>query len=152
MPNKALLLNVLGIALQYGLVIIIYYFLLRVAGMIYSDLKAAAGSLQTAAPAATFKSARLLVVDSGSLSLAENSFPIGETLSIGRNVNNDIAINDGFVSYEHACINYDRQLYWLADLNSTNGTLLNGKRVTDEIPLNSGDLITIGPVTLKFER
>ncbi len=71
-------------------------------------------------------------------------------LRIGRASSNDIQINDGAVSSKHARLVtepdpfIDGQLIsYLEDLASTNGTELNGNRVTRE-KLNHDDIITIG--------
>jgi pSer/pThr/pTyr-binding forkhead associated (FHA) protein len=72
------------------------------------------------------------------------------SLSIGRATSNDIQINDSAVSSQHAKLItgpdpfIDGQLItYLEDLDSTNGTELNGNRVSRE-QLNFDDIITIG--------
>jgi len=150
MLNTAVV-KVIGIALQYSLVILIYFFLFRVVHLVYQDLKkpALSGAISGSNAVTT---ARLLVVDDGQQAVATDCFLLGETLSIGRHAQNDVVINSSFVSSEHACINRDRRGYWLIDLGSTNGTLVNGQPIKRETLLRAGDMITIGPVTFKFER
>ena len=70
-------------------------------------------------------------------------------LTIGRSSQCDIQIEDDNVSRKHAEINFRDGLVWLTDLQSTNGSYVNSKRVS-EIPLNDGDLILIGRVLFKF--
>jgi diguanylate cyclase (GGDEF)-like protein len=70
-------------------------------------------------------------------------------LTIGRSSQCDIQIEDDKVSRKHAEINLRDGLVWLTDLQSTNGSYVNSKRVS-EIPLNDGDLILIGRVLFKF--
>ncbi|MBC8015871.1 MAG: FHA domain-containing protein [Sporomusaceae bacterium] len=155
MPNKALVLNFIGIILQYSLLILIYYFLFRVIKMVATDLikpkqGAAIGSKSNNESAIDYKG-KLTIVDSGHLTLAQTIFILGETSSIGRNEHNEIIIDDAFVSYEHANINRNKQGYWLTDLNSTNKTYLNRQPITERVLLKNGDTIKIGAVTFRFE-
>jgi hypothetical protein len=68
--------------------------------------------------------------------------------SIGRKPQNDIRLDDPTVSGEHAVI-LMLQNYYIEDMNSTNGVILNGKKVTRR-QLNHGDMIRIGRHELKF--
>jgi two-component system, cell cycle response regulator len=70
-------------------------------------------------------------------------------LTIGRSSQCDIQIEDDNVSRKHAEINFRDGLVWLTDLQSTNGSYVNSKRIS-EIPLNDGDLVLIGRVLFKF--
>ncbi len=70
-------------------------------------------------------------------------------LTIGRSSRCDVQIDDDNVSRQHAEISYRDGVVWLADLQSTNGSYVNSKRVS-EIPLNDGDLVLIGRVLFKF--
>lgn len=71
-------------------------------------------------------------------------------LSIGRRPENRIVINDGYASGRHAAIGRDPAGYYVEDLKSSNGTLLNGKPI-QRSPLEHGDVIRIGTVELRFE-
>lgn len=76
-------------------------------------------------------------------------FSLGkERTSIGRKPQNDIRLDDPTVSGEHAVI-LMLQNYYIEDMNSTNGVILNGKKVTRR-QLNHGDMIRIGRHELKF--
>jgi pSer/pThr/pTyr-binding forkhead associated (FHA) protein len=80
------------------------------------------------------------------------TYPIDalETL-IGRNPTTDITLLDEGISREHAVIHYDADApgYVIEDLQSTNGTKLNGKRIRSA-PLNEGDEIQIGQTMFRF--
>lgn len=146
--------NVIGIVLQYSLLILIYYFLFRVIKIVSKDLKIPSqnGVLgQRNNNSASYYQGKLLVVDSGHIKLKQTIFVLGETISIGRNEHNDIIVDDVFVSYEHANINRNKQGYWLTDLNSTNKTYLNSQPVAEGVLLQNGDRIKIGAVTFSFE-
>jgi hypothetical protein len=70
---------------------------------------------------------------------------------IGRSKECDIQLTDPNVSRRHAELRQEGSAYWLVDLDSTNGSAVNGHR-TARAKLESGDTITIGSTDLKFER
>ncbi len=71
---------------------------------------------------------------------------------LGRDVNADIAINTAEVSRRHARLHLDAGVYIVEDLGSTNGTFVNGQRLTTPIPLRSGDIVMLGEAaTLVYE-
>lgn len=71
-----------------------------------------------------------------------------ERTTIGRKPQNDIQLDDPTVSGQHAAILMLQNAY-VEDLNSTNGVVLNGKKVTRR-QLNHGDMIKIGRHELKY--
>jgi len=71
-----------------------------------------------------------------------------ERITIGRKPHNDIQLDDPTVSGQHASILMLQNAY-IEDMNSTNGVLLNGKKVSRR-QLNHGDIIKIGRHELKF--
>jgi pSer/pThr/pTyr-binding forkhead associated (FHA) protein len=70
-----------------------------------------------------------------------------DTVTIGRNSNSDIKINNLGASKKHAAITRQDGSYFIEDLNSTNGTLVNNERIT-KTGLSGNDVITIGKHTL----
>ncbi|SMC55978.1 FHA domain-containing protein [Sporomusa malonica] len=160
MPGKMQILNIIVIVLQYSLVLLVYYFLYRVVNIASKDLTKLAIEpqaylslqLQTGEGTGSNQIPKLIVISDEKALLSQIVYPIAESLAIGRSQNNDLIINDTFVSHEHACISKSKQTYLIADLSSTNGTLLNSQRIEEETALADGDVIQIGAVTLKFER
>lgn len=74
-------------------------------------------------------------------------------IHIGRGAKNDIIIDDNDVSREHCLLVYNADAYEVQDLNSTNGTFVNGQRVTSGRPLRSGQFIELGEmVTLEYQQ
>ncbi|MGF1601197.1 MAG: FHA domain-containing protein [Thermosynechococcaceae cyanobacterium] len=73
-----------------------------------------------------------------------------DVLSIGRDAINDMVINHPSCSRFHAQIKKMQGDYVLVDLNSTNGTFLNGKPLTERRVLKVGDIIRVGPTNLTF--
>ncbi len=91
-----------------------------------------------------------LIVNPTSSSRREVS--LGRTLvSIGRDPSNDVVLPDAMVSRRHAVIEYRGNRYYLRDCNSSNGSLVNGDRVT-ECGLRDGDLVAIGTARLLFRE
>jgi hypothetical protein len=73
------------------------------------------------------------------------------TASIGRiSTAGGIVLRDPNVSRTHAELEFDGKVWLVRDLNSTNGTLVNGEDVTEAV-LHSGDVLTIGLTDLEFQ-
>lgn len=79
-------------------------------------------------------------------------FPLDAIASLGRDVNNTIVVDDPFASGEHAAITFRGRSWYVEDLDSTNGTYLNGSEVEGATPMGYGDEIQIGEVRLRLER
>jgi len=69
---------------------------------------------------------------------------------IGRNTANDLVVDEEQISGEHARFFYKEDVLWVEDLESTNGTYVNGKRIAGGVPLKDEDLIRIGTMIFKF--
>lgn len=91
---------------------------------------------------------KLIITDSSGTS---REFPLTkERVTIGRHPDNDISLNDKAVSGRHAVVISILQDSFLEDLDSTNGTQVNGRQIAKH-PLSHGDIIAIGRNTLRFE-
>src|SRR5438093_10674091 len=77
-------------------------------------------------------------------------FPLDERLVLGRHRNADVVVQDPGASRRHAVIVHRGGIFRVLDLGSTNGTLLNGRRVQKEALLTEGDLIQIGTEVCEF--
>jgi len=73
-------------------------------------------------------------------------------LSIGRSRVNDIQIDDVSVSAQHCRVRPEDGRFVLHDLRSTNGTLVNERRVPGRHVLEEGDVITIGETAIQYRR
>ena len=78
-------------------------------------------------------------------------FPLSPVTSIGRASTNSIVLEDDYVSNEHALLLLRGQQWWLEDLDSRNGTLLNGVPLTEATVVGPGDVIVIGTMQLRVE-
>ena len=97
------------------------------------------------------QTARLVVVDG-----AESALPPGTAFSlqpvtrVGRHSANTLALDEPFVSGEHAELAYDNGRWWLRDLGSTNGTFVNGNPVRVATGVRPGDIVQFGRIKLQF--
>jgi hypothetical protein len=71
--------------------------------------------------------------------------------SIGRAASNNVVIDDHYASAEHALVTLRGRQWWLEDMGSRNGTLLNEMPLEGATVVSSGDVITIGDARLKIE-
>jgi pSer/pThr/pTyr-binding forkhead associated (FHA) protein len=74
-----------------------------------------------------------------------------DSVLLGRNEDNDVVLDNPRVSRYHARIVWTGRDYRIEDVASTNGTWLNGERVSGRHLLKDGDVIQLGDVTLAFE-
>lgn len=90
-----------------------------------------------------------IIINRGSFKLDEVDFQ-QNSLSIGRSADNDIPLDDSAVSGHHAKIITVFRSFYIEDLDSTNGTLVNGKPIVKHT-LHSGDVIAVGNHQLLFQ-
>jgi len=76
--------------------------------------------------------------------------PMGQVLTIGRTRANDVVLDDPLVSRQHATLELGRPAV-LRDLNSFNGTFVNGQRLQGSIQLNPGDEVIFGNQTFMWD-
>ncbi|HRU52058.1 MAG TPA: FHA domain-containing protein [Planctomycetota bacterium] len=75
--------------------------------------------------------------------------PLQTSVTIGRDLSNKVVLNDLSISSKHALIKVEGENAWLEDLNSTNGTQVNGDRIQKKC-LQDGDRISIGYIVGYF--
>lgn len=73
-------------------------------------------------------------------------------IKIGRDHTNSISLpKDSYISRHHAWVLYINGSYWVEDLGSTNGTLLNGEVLNERRQIFPGDCVKVGQTELVFE-
>lgn len=84
----------------------------------------------------------------GAEDVAEEYYYVQPIVNVGRGATNDLSINNETISSHHARLAYNLSQWWLQDLNSTNGTYINGQRLMASMVLTTGDMIGFGEVNL----
>jgi hypothetical protein len=101
----------------------------------------------TAQPAPARSTNALLLLQSVS---GPQPIPVeSTTVNIGRGLSNDVILEDTRVSRHHAQLRYKNRRFWITDLGSTNGTFVNGERISETV-LRDGDVVSLGGLELTF--
>ncbi|MFW2332649.1 FHA domain-containing protein [Ilumatobacter sp.] len=80
------------------------------------------------------------------------AFALGTRVDIGRETDNTVVIEgDAYISSHHAAISHHEGRIVVDDLDSRNGTYLNGVRLTQRQPLNTGDRVQVGYTVLEAQ-
>jgi FHA domain len=149
-------LEPLAVALKFGFLAVLFLFLFWVTRSSLKDLRGTASpgfetgyhEVAGAEPAGT--DAFLVVERGGGLTEGEH-FDLFGGLSLGRSADADIRLDDRYASGIHARVFNRSGAYFVEDMNSTNGTLLNSMELHGEADLSPGDVIRIGDTELRFE-
>lgn len=135
------------VALLFGRILLIAFLYL----FLFAATRAGMGLIKRGAPTESAKPVALTVT-AGPPELRGVRVPLDHEVRIGRAPGLELVIADDFVSTAHARITPTHSGPVLEDLDSTNGTLLNGRRVTGPAALAAGDTIEIGTVSMKVVR
>ena len=92
--------------------------------------------------------AALLTFESGPFAGRIVALP-NQMVTVGRAPDNDIVVGDPATSGHHGRIEQRNGFFWISDLGSTNGTMVNGEPVIEK-QLTEGDMIAIGQNTMRF--
>ncbi len=148
----------IAVALKFGFLAVLYLFLLWVSRSAMRELR------KTGAPApeatgfhpigpggrSAPTDAWLVAVTGGGLE-ANERYDLFGGLSIGRSGEADVRIDDRFASSIHARLYSRGASYYVEDMGSTNGTFLNGARLSGEVELSDLDEVKIGDTEFRFE-
>jgi hypothetical protein len=149
--------------LKFCLLALLYVFIMRVVWIVARELRgsasiAAAPPVPAPAPApagsgrpSKKREWRLVVV--APETERGRAFPVVEDVTIGRGGGCTVPLLfDTFVSQVHARV-FDRDgTLWLEDAGSTNGTLVNSKRIDQPVKLSKGDRVQVGETVLEAQR
>lgn len=97
------------------------------------------------------KSHGLEIINTGNIpSLKQGGIiPVNGDITIGRKEDNQLILQDQHVSGHHAILSVINDVLYIEDLNSTNGTLVNNKKIRGKVKLFSRDEVSIGAVKFK---
>jgi hypothetical protein len=150
------------LALKIAFVVLLYLFIWRIVRTASRDLRVPQESFilapQTAREgtvdprARSADSGRLVAVTSRTLPDRFERTLDSAPVTVGRGSQNDITLDgDDYASARHARIEPRRDGVWVEDVGSTNGTYLNGIKLTRARKLTPGDVLRVGETELRYE-
>ena len=151
------------LVLKLAFLVLLYLFIWRIVRSAARDLRLPQESMilapQQAAAAGLLpqlsssrETGRLVVLASPTLGDGDVYTLDSHALTMGRGVTNDVSLpDDEYASTRHARFEPRRDGVWIEDIGSTNGTFVNGIRLTRERKLVPGDVVRIGETDLRFE-
>jgi len=150
------------LVLKLAFLVLLYLFIWRIVRSAARDLRLPQESMilapQQAAAAGLIAQpsgrelGRLVVLQSPALEEGEVLTLDSHPLTVGRGTNNDVPIgSDEYASGRHARFEPRRDGVYVEDIGSTNGTYVNGIRLTRERRLAPGDIVRVGETDLRFE-
>ena len=142
----------ISVVLKFGFLAVLFLYLFWIAVSARKDLKRnedASRTFSEAVPGGT-RDAWLVVESSPELETGTR-FDLFGGATLGRSGDADISFDDRYASGLHARVYPRGGRYFAEDMNSTNGTLLNGGPIQAEAELADGDLVAIGDTSFRFE-
>jgi pSer/pThr/pTyr-binding forkhead associated (FHA) protein len=150
----------ISVALKFGFLAVLYLFVLVIARSALKDLRRTTAPAPDATgfhPAPGFAEGPrrapdgFLVVERGGGLQGGERFDLIGGLSIGRSKEADVQIDDRYASSLHVRVFSREGRFYVEDMNSTNGTLLNGATLQGEAELIDGDSVQIGDTVFRLE-
>lgn len=144
--------------LRIAFLALIYLFFARVLWSVWSEVRSPVSPVgRTAAATGLFggrkragRSGALTVVFVEPRSRRGDAHVLSNVLTVGRDPDNDIDMpGDTFMSGHHARLEVRPEGCWLVDLDSTNGTFVNGQRVNGDRSIRRGDRVQVGSTVLE---
>ena len=150
------------LVLKLAFLVLLYLFIWRIVRSAARDLRLPQESMilapQQAAAAGLIPSptarelGRLVVLTSPSLDEGDVITLDASPITVGRGQTNDVPLpGDDYASTRHVRFEPRRDGIWVEDIGSTNGTFVNGIRLTRERKLTAGDVVRVGETDLRFE-
>jgi pSer/pThr/pTyr-binding forkhead associated (FHA) protein len=140
-------IGVVLLLLRVAVVFLLYFFLWQVVRVVSRELIAGGAP----APAQATPYGQLVVTSAGQTGIPVGKvYPLNPVTVIGRSTDVEVSLNDTFLSSEHARLELRDGVWSLEDLNSTNGTFLNGFEVRAATEVHGGDVVRVGRVELKL--
>jgi len=135
-------------AVRIAFLLLLYLFLVRAFGVLHRSLVTERTGDSTA------RSLGVLVVErsAGHAPRVGERFSLRASTSIGRDAGNDVPLSDEAASARHAVLELGDGDWWIEDLGSTNGTLVNGTRIERAERLRFGDELAIGRIAMRIEK
>jgi hypothetical protein len=154
-----------SVALKFGFLVVLYLFLLWVARSALKDLRRGVAATELPPDATGMHAASVglapdpmehleprLCVEQAMGLRSGDEYDVTTGAILGRSDGADIRLEDPFASSRHARISRQGDVLVIEDLDSTNGTYLNGDRLDGPQPLHPGDRIRIGDNEFSFKH
>ena len=147
--------------LKYSLLVLLYFFVFRAIRSVAVDVggrrRGATTQMRTPAPTSAAKPSRggksptqVVVHDTGGGK--PTTVKLRDTAEIGRGERCAIRLQDTYVSQVHARLYTENGAWYVEDRGSTNGTLLNDRRVDAPVEVHAGDVLKLGKTVLELKR
>ena len=146
--------------LKYSLLVLLYFFVFRAIRSVAVDVggrkRGATTQMRTPTPTSSAKPSKgrsptqVVVHDAGGGKPL--TVKLRDTAEIGRGDRCAIRLQDTYVSQVHARLYAKNGAWYVEDLGSTNGTLLNDRRVNAPVEVHAGDVLKIGKTVLELRR
>ncbi len=145
------------LVLKVAFLVLLYLFLWRIVRTAARDLRPGEESMVLPAPrhgrSRSPSFAGRLVAVSGPSGDGRALLLDSAPATVGRGPDNDMPLQeDEFVSLLHARLEPRSDGIWIEDAGSTNGTYVNGRRLTRPRRLEPGDVVRVGETELRYER
>lgn len=130
---------------RIAFLVALYFFLALLAILLWRELRSRVTTATERAPA------DLLIVEPFDTGLEPGErIPLLARSTVGRDEENEVTLDDGFLSSRHATLAWNGKGWVLEDLESLNGTLVNGKVVKKPVAIKPGDTLQFGRVKVKL--
>ena len=147
------------LVLKIAFLVLLYLFIWRIVRSAARDVRMpqesfvlAPGSIPGLGQEQQVASGRLVVVKSPALDDGDELTLDSSALLLGRGSTNDVNLaRDEYASTSHARVEPRRDGVWLEDVGSTNGTYLNGIKLSHAKRLTPGDIVRVGETELRYE-
>ena len=159
MPVASVAVEEALLVLKLAFLVLLYLFIWRIVRSAAKDVRMpqesfvlAPGSVPGLGEAQPIESGRLVVVKSPALDEGDELILDSAALLLGRGSRNDVNLaRDEYASTNHARVEPRRDGVWLEDVGSTNGTYLNGIKLSRAKRLTPGDIVRVGETELRYE-
>ncbi|MDX6398590.1 MAG: hypothetical protein QOJ43_1998 [Gaiellaceae bacterium] len=148
------------LALKIAFIVLLYLFIWRIVRSASRDFRTAPAAESviisptdaTGLGLAPVQRAKLVVLKSPALDAGEEVPVDSLPVAIGRGGQNEVPLDgDEFASAQHARFESRRDGLWVEDIGSTNGTFVNGARVTTPRRLTKGDIVRVGQTDFRVD-
>lgn len=137
--------------LRMSFLFLLYLFLFWISLLVWRELRLSQREKKIGEEA-VFELQGQLVLEKSPVIARRKNFFLGKEFTIGRSTENELSLKDEALSSKHALIIKTKDGFLIKDLNSTNGTFVNGQKISAPFTLKSGDEIRLGRCQLRFKE